>query len=242
MTPFIRFLRPDIVAAIAEDNHQRSREWRDQLEAFDIDPDMYLWEGSPCAFPGIRRYAGSLEIAWYRKRTAPGEFLPPHCLRLDDNDYPKHLWAFTFTGRPFRKKGPQDYRLAHLADHKEHNNRWREQFDIELGGTIEPPALFGLYTSPANAVYLPRNFLTPTDFSDSLRQLILRKAYSLYGDVCRLAPPPLVAKEAQDGSGWNPDMFEWGEPVGNTDNLSRFLDWRSVEIDDAISERANAHY
>ena len=231
LTPFVRFLSPDIVASVTEDNRRRSAEWQDRLWELDIDPEIYLWHGSPCAFPGIRRYAGSHEIAWYRKRIDRDEYTPPDALDLDDNDYPKHLWAFVFTGRPFRKQGPQDYRLAHLADHKDHNNRWREQFDVESGATGEPPPLYGLYTSPANSVYLPRNFLTPTDFSKSLRQLILRRAYLLYGSVCRIAPPPLAAKEVQSDSVWNPELFEWSQPVGNTDNVSRFLDWRSAEID-----------
>ena len=236
LTPFIRFLRPDIVAAVADDNRQRSSEWRDKFNDFGIEPDVYLWDGSPCAFPGIRRYAGSNEIAWFRKRIASDEYTPPDCLDLDDNDFPKHLWAFVFTGRPFRKKGPPDYRLAHLADHKDHNNRWREQFDVELGAIAEPPPLYGLFTSPANAVYLPSNFLTPTDFSESLRQLILQQAYLLYGSVCRPAPPPLVAKKKPD-SAWNPKHFEWGQPVGTTSNLPRFLEWRSAEIDKAFAKR-----
>ncbi len=237
LTPFVRFLSPEIVAAVTSDNHRRSAEWQDRLRELDIDPDIYLWHGSPCAFPGIRRYAGSHEIAWYRKRIGTDEYTPPDALDLDDNDYPKHLWAFVFTGRPFRKQGPQDYRLAHLADHKDHNNRWREQFDVELGATSEPPLLYGLYTSPANSVYLPRNFLTPTDFSKSLRQLILHRAYLLYGSVCRIAPPPLVAKEVQGNSVWNPEMFEWSEPVGNIHNVPRFLEWRNAEIDNAFANR-----
>ena len=78
-----------------------------------LDPAIYLWEGSPCAFPGVRRYAGSTEIAAFRKRAAADE-APRQCLALDDNDYPKHLWAFAFSGKPFRKRGPTGYQLAHL--------------------------------------------------------------------------------------------------------------------------------
>ena len=108
MAPFVRFLDPGIVGAVAEDNRRLGAEWSSRLEALGIDPAIYLWEGSPCSFPGVRRYAGSTEIAVFRQRIAPDE-APSQCLALDDNDYPKHLWAFVFTGKPFRKKGPDSY-------------------------------------------------------------------------------------------------------------------------------------
>ena len=104
MTPFVRFLDPGIVYAIAEDNRRMEADWSSRLEVLGIDPAIYLWESSPCTFPGVRRYAGSTENAVFRQRAAADE-VPPQCLALDDNDYPKHLWAFAFTGKPFRKRG-----------------------------------------------------------------------------------------------------------------------------------------
>ena len=237
LTPLARFLHPDIVAAVAEDNRQRFAEWRGKFEAIGVDPDIYMWRGSPCAFPGVRRYAGSHEIAWYRKRTASSDFRPPNCLRLDDNDFPKHLWAFVFTGKEFRKKGPQNYQLAHLADHKDHNNRWSQEFDLE--SETEVPSLFGLYTSPANTAYVPQNFLRPTDCVNTLRALLLRRAYRLYGGICRLAPPPLVEQEVQDPA-WHSSQFAWSDPVGQIDNLPQFLEYRHKEIDKALNERLAA--
>ena len=65
MTPFVRFLNPG------------------------IDPVIYLWEGSSCALPGVRRYAGSTEIAVFLKRAKTDE-VPPQCLVLNDNDHPRH--------------------------------------------------------------------------------------------------------------------------------------------------------
>ncbi len=225
LTPLVRFLRPDIIQTVVDDNRRRSDEWSAKLDALGIESNIYLWAGSPCAFPGVRRYAGSDEIAQFRGRGSNNS-LPPHCLSLDDNDYPKHLWAFVLTGKPFRKSGPPGYQLAHLADHKEHKNRWREEFDC--AGTAEPPLLFGLYTSAANAAYVPSTFLKPTDFAGTLRVLLLRKAYALYSPVCRLAPPPLIEKTPD--SVWIPDNFEWSCPVGSIANVSGFLDYRSKRM------------
>ena len=149
MAPFVRFLDPGIVGAVVEDNRRFGGEWSTSLEAHGIDPAIYLWEGPPCAFPGVRRYAGSTEIAVFRKRAESSE-APPQCLSLDDNDYPKHLWSFVFTGKPFRKRGPDGYQLAHLFDHKEYGNRWCDELDAPPG-VGEPVLPYGLFTVGSRA-------------------------------------------------------------------------------------------
>jgi hypothetical protein len=54
-TPHIRFLHPDIVRFIVADNELHRERWGDRLTEHGVDPSLYLWEGSPCAFPGVRR-------------------------------------------------------------------------------------------------------------------------------------------------------------------------------------------
>jgi len=46
-------------------------DWRSRLEALGIDPAICLREGSPCAVPGVRRYAGSAEIALFGSGPSP---------------------------------------------------------------------------------------------------------------------------------------------------------------------------
>jgi hypothetical protein len=53
-TPYIRFLHPDIVLAVVEDNEYRRKEWCSRLVEHQINPSLYLWERSACAFPGVR--------------------------------------------------------------------------------------------------------------------------------------------------------------------------------------------
>ena len=167
----------------------------------------------------------------FRKRATPDE-APPHCLDLDDNDYPKHLWAFIFTDKPFRKKGPTGYQLARLLDHKKAGNRWRD----ELVCPSEPPLPYGLFTSAANAIYAPAAFLRPTDFSTKLRHLVQRRAQQLYGDVCRLVPPPFAVRPCED-SVWALDNFPWSAPVGNMDRVLDFLGFRRERMGELIDER-----
>ena len=234
MAPFVRFLDPGIVGAVVEDNRRFRGEWSISLEALGIDPAIYLWEGSPCAFPGVRRYAGSTEIAVFRKRAESSE-APPQCLSLDDNDYPKHLWSLVFTGKPFRKRGPAGYQLAHLFDHKEYGNRWRDELDAPPG--VEEPVLpYGLFTSAANSVYAPGAFLRPTDLSPRLRSLIQRRAQQLYGDVCYLVPPPLTVKPCDDPD-WAVDEFQWSAPVGGMVRVTDFLEFRRERIGELIEKR-----
>ena len=109
---YAQFLKPEVVSAVVEDNARHANEWRSLLVERRIDPDIYLWKGSPCAFPGVRRHAGETERKRF-KDPATAALPHPHCLRLDDNDYPKHLWAFVFTGRKSAKRGPKGYHLAH---------------------------------------------------------------------------------------------------------------------------------
>ena len=239
ITPLVRFLHPQIVQQVVDDNSVNRATWSAEFQRIGIDLDIYLWEGSPCAFPGVRRHAGGQEIAQFRQQSGASPERPADCLCLDDNDYPKHLWAYVFTGKPFRKRGPQGYQLAHLADHKAHNNRWREEFAVEspTNPPPDPPPLFGLYTSPANVAYVPSNFLKPTDFSGTLRALLLSRAYQLYGSVARLAPPPLVEK-TEPNSEWHPDNFRWGDCVGTVEHVDSFLQYRKQLMDELISGSA----
>jgi hypothetical protein len=233
VTHFVRFLHPDIVLGIVEDNSRYDREWQESLRGRGIDPRTYLWERSATTFPGVRRHAGGAEIALFRQglRADPNEI--KGALLLDDNTYPKHLWSFVFRGRPFQKQGPIDYHLAHLVDHKLHKNRWVE----ELVGPVEEiqgiAGRHGLFTSAANMVYVPATFLRPTDFSWVLRNLFQRRAAELYGGFCQLLPGHLAFRDAVSRE-WETAAFKWTE-VGTTANLGAFLDFRRRECENLFA-------
>ncbi|MDY0259717.1 MAG: hypothetical protein RBR41_08630 [Desulfovibrio sp.] len=221
VTPYVRFLHPDIVGAIVENNEKNRFAWRKKLISRGIDPDFYLWEKSSCAFPGIRRYTGSKEIAYYRKQIAQDNFQVSDALRLDDNSFPKHLWSFLFRGKVFQNFGPEGYSLAHLADHKDYKNRRDEEFEI-IGEA--PEKLYGLYSSASNTAYMPTNLLKLTDFNSETRLLLLNKAQDLYGEICNILPPSLRVK--QPAPEWNLGDFEWADPVGAGASLDSFFEFR----------------
>ena len=235
LTSFIRFLHPDIVKAVVDDNESHRNEWSGKLRDVGIDPVIYLWERSACAFPGVRRYAGSKEIAQFRGHTGSKSDHPEQALSLDDNDFPKHLWAFIFRGKPFQKFGPSGYALAHLADHKSHNNRWAEEFEA-LSSEKIPEFFYGFYTSAANTVYVPTNFLKPTDFNATMRTMLQRKAEDIYGAFCNIAPPPLRVRSSMSQD-WEIGNFTWGEPVGTTENIQNFLNYRERVMGELFAKR-----
>jgi hypothetical protein len=227
-TRHICFLHPDIVRKLVEDNERRRDEWRQRLAERGVNPDLYLWPGSSCVFPGVRRYAGSDEIASFRKQK---EFdsRPGDALSLDDNSYPKQIWSFVFLGKKFGNFGPEGYALAHLIDHKEYKNRLLKECDSDhVSGAISP--LFGLFTSPTNTIYIPTGLMRPTDFSFPLRNLIQRKSQALYGDFCNLLPEHLPFKDGGSDR-WALDAFDWREPVGTLDHVRAFLDFRHQEME-----------
>lgn len=231
-TRYIRFLSPEIVKAVVEDNEKNKDFFLEYLKKYHINPNLYLWEKSSCSFPGIRRYAGSSEISAYRKRSEIESI--KDAIALDDNDFPKHLWSFIFRNAQFSKFGPNGYSLAHLVDHKDDKNRYEDEFDFEDGHKPQK-ACYGLYTCASNAVYIPSNLMKPTDFNGAIRNLLFKKALSLYGSFCNIVPPSMKIKNIEDPK-WNIDKFKWADPVGTVDNVQNFLKFRKMKIERLLNK------
>jgi hypothetical protein len=235
--PLVRFLNPDVVRAVVEDNERHRLAWTRALEVRHVEPGAYLWEKSACAFPGVRRYAGSREIAAYRGHATLDKNEDFNALDLDDNDYPKQIWSFVFLGRQFSRFGPEGYALAHLADHKDHGNRCVQDFEVTQGE--RHGHLYGLYTCPSNTAYLPVTMIKPTDFAGPLRSLLIRRAQQLYGSFCAILPPHLRIPENHSAD-WNIRAFNWADPVGTTDHLPGFLGFREQRMERLFNQSSVA--
>lgn len=231
ITKYIRFLNPEIVAEITKNNNNDRTVWVKALELKNIDPELYLWEGSPCCFPGIRRHAGSKEIALFRKHRSlkQSEIIDAieDAIILDDNDFPKQVWSFVLKGKYFAKSGPESYALAHLTDHKKANNRMKEEYIFNEGREYIKP-FYGLFTCPTNTVYIPNNLIRPTDFNSSLRRLIVQKSEELYRNVCNIIPPHISIPKMDEK--WSIQNFEWSSCVGNVNHVKDFLKYRKETV------------
>lgn len=228
-TKYVRFLSPDIVEAIVLDNERNRPAFQEMLAIRGISPDLYLWSGSACAFPGVRRHSGTDEINQFRNRNRENWFKKPNgALALDDNSYPKQIWAFAFTGRRFSNKGPEGYSLAHLFDHKG-EDRFFEEAPYTGFGT-DRQALPGLFTSASNTIYICDSLMKPTDKCEPLRKLLQRKAAALYNGICSILPPTRDLANNEDRR-WEIEEFEWAEPVGSIEHIDAFLSWRAKELE-----------
>ncbi len=232
ITKYVKFLNPEIIARIVDENAKLASTFYSRLKSKGIDPELYIWDKNSCCFPGVRRYAGSSEIAAHRKRMEISSV--EDAIALDDNDYPKQIWSFIFRDKQFSKYGPSGYSLAHLIDHKKEKNRMKDEF-IFLDNHVFEKTFYGLYTCASNSVYVPNNLMKPTDFNESIRNLLIRKAESLYGNYCNLVPSYIKVKEPVD-SKWNIENFEWSTPVGTTDNLDDFFTFRNKKLDEIFNK------
>lgn len=233
ITKYVRFLNPDIVDAVVQDNMRQMARWHDLLEQCGIDSSQYLWDGSPCCFPGVRRHSGTKEINAFRGKTQ--EF--DNAISLDDNSYPKQIWSYVFRDSGFSNYGPKGYQLAHLIDHKDTTSRFSSELISKGGERIE--AVPGLFTCATNAVYVPTDFLKPTDFESGLRGLLQRKAFDLYSDVSQPLPSGMNVVETEDPR-WRVEAFEWPQPVGTLDYVEDFLRYRNAKMEELFEKRKRA--
>ena len=237
LSQFVRFLNPEIVAAIVDDNERQRPDWETALRGRGIDPSAYLWEGSATMFPGVRRHVGATEVANFHqgRRSTIGD-----ALLLDDNHYPKQVWSFILRGRPFQNFGPTGFQLAHLVDHKAYHNRGAQELVGAAAANANGQVSFpGLFTSAANIAYVSSEFLRPTDFSLLLRSLLLRRASDLYGQVCRLLPDGLSVR-GPASEDWNTSKFTWADTVGTGDHVQMFLDYRRAVMEQLLRGSATA--
>ncbi len=225
---YAKYLHPQIVMEIVKDNNKHKNIWSAELEKRNVSSLIYLWENSCCAFPGVRRYSGSKEIAYFRKHTELSSREIQHAVVLDDNDFPKQIWSYIFKENKFQKYGPKNFALAHLADHKEYNNRLFGEFDVE--SKSEQHQLFGLFTCPSNTAYIPTSLLRPTDFSPAIRKLLIGRAYNLYGSFCNILPP-WIKLNPELNLPWDLAHFKWSEPVGEPENVKLFLEYRNETME-----------
>ncbi|MDR3171879.1 MAG: hypothetical protein LBU17_09675 [Treponema sp.] len=222
ITKYVRFLDPAVIDAITKDNLLQAAQWSTRLIERGIDPRLYLWEGSSCCFPGIRRYFGAEEKAFCGKEPVPG-VLFQDALELDFNEYPNKIWGYV------QGDVPRGYTLMHILGHVEINNQVRAELDINQ--YLRGKAIYGLFTSPANTVYVPNTFVAIINANPRLRGLLITKQQELYSSVCALVPPLVrILPHSEDG-GWKFKSFDWAPCSGRgaaSAGIQDFLQYRNA--------------
>jgi hypothetical protein len=226
ITKYLRFFDPAIVQAVASDNRARAKRWRARLEQRGVDLRLYLWEGSACCFPGVRRYRGAAEKDFFlNKENAPPQTFPD-ALDLDFNDYPKELCANLLGDRI---EGIANYSLMHILSPSEINDQfWVEAEDSPL----REKGIYGLFTNPGNTIYAPNSMINTISKNKKLRGVLAERQLRLY-HVCNLVPEGvrIRTKRQERGAEWHIDRFEWAPCFGAEASLKRFLTYRRIKME-----------
>lgn len=214
----VHHIHPDVVALVQERNLSE-RPFFVELLGELVDLDEYLFEGSACVFPGVRRYVSGRG----ERKTYSHEYRAI----IDDNTFPRHLWTFlaggkSYNGPSWKATGLSDFELAHVFTHKQTELEVERRFFMSVDNALEPS---GDFTCACNTVLLPKGTVRPTDNSVAIKAVFYQRYIDLYGET------PLRGRSGFRSDAvpvWYGDL-EWNEPELPTDwksKTARLLDYR----------------
>jgi hypothetical protein len=207
------FLDPSVIAAVVQDNKIHAVVWKRALERAGVKPGLYLWEGSACCFPGIRRFEGAGEKEAYNRKLG-GLF--PNALELDFNDYPKWIWDHVMEAIP------PHFSLVHLFSFRDAPPGSGHNAYLPVKG------VHGLFTCATNIVYVPNALVTVISISEPLRAILAERQRELYGSVSALVPAQVALPPVK--AGWDYESFEWA-PCSGAPDMGPFLSRRNAKME-----------
>jgi hypothetical protein len=217
VTRYIHFLNPAVVAAVVQDNQAHAPTWKRALERLGVKPNLYLWEGSPCCYPGVRRFEGAAEKEAYTKKLQNRRF--PNALELDFNDYPKLIWEHVMGEIPMR------FSLMHLFSFRDTRPSSGHNAYFPVKG------IHGLFTSATNMAYVPNALVTMISINEPLRALLAQRQQQLYGDICALVPATVQMPRLKED--WDYDSFDWA-PCSGVPDMHPFLRYRNLKMEELL--------
>jgi hypothetical protein len=204
-------IHPDIVNKITQENINFKKEF--QQVCGKLNSDIYFYEGSDCVFPGVRRCINKEKVVKWKNNINPDDYTI-----LNDNTFPRHIWAFLSMNKPYegnmwKKSGLDKFELAHIFGHKTDEKELEKRVFSKYDKNKLPYALF---TSASNIVLIPNGLMKPTDKFESIKIAFYKRHIDLYGNN-------LYAEKGFDESK-TPDWYEdikWLEPIRPEDWLTR---------------------
>jgi hypothetical protein len=219
-------IHPKIIQRIQEKNRAEYSYFK-ELFSDKIEVENYLFDGSACMFPGVRRYVSG--------KGNKKAYNPSYKAIIDDNTFPRHIWCFlkngkTYNGPNWKDSGLSDFELAHLFTHKESEIKFEKQFFTEVHEELLP---YGDFSCACNVVLLPKGTVRPTDNSAAIKASFYKRYIDLYGES------PLGGR-----SGFIEDLVpEWYDKLCWNDpplpnnwelNIERALKYRTSRITDIM--------
>jgi len=168
-------IHPRIVELVQKRNLEEYGYFKDLFDG-KINVNHYLFDGSACVFPGVKRY-----VSGQGKKKA---FNPEYSAIIDDNTFPRHIWCFlengkTYNGPNWRGTGLGEFELAHVFTHKESEIEFEKQFFSSVNENLNPS---GNFSCACNVVLLPKGTVRPTDNSKTIKAVFFKRYISLYGE------------------------------------------------------------
>lgn len=180
-----------------------------------IPVDSYLYDGSACVFPGVKRYVSG--------KGKKKSYNPEYAAIIDDNTFPRHLWCYiaggkSYSGPAWKNLGLSEFELAHIFSHKESELATEKSFFASFDRSLLP---YGDFSCACNTILLPKGTVRPTDNSHAIKSIFYRRYIDLYGESPLRGRSGFLHKKVPE---WY-DTLQWNEPVlpenwkGNIDQL-----------------------
>ena len=216
-------IHPDIIKIIELENTKFKSHF-DLVKHEKCSTEAFFYDRSDCLFPGFRRPINREKRSGWKNNVYEDGTI------LNDNTFPRHIWAFLSRGKAYSggksgmwaKSGLNRFELAHVFAHKTEERRFELRAFESVDNSLEP---FGLFTSASNVVLIPKGFAKPTDHMDSIKACFYKRHIELYGynliglgDFNDSILPPWYSE------------IEWLEPVlpsdwrTKVDNLLKYRD------------------
>lgn len=170
-------IHPDIVKLIEDDNTKFKERFR-AIKHQKCSSEAFFYHRSDCVFPGFRRPVNREKRARWKNNVYDDGTI------LNDNTFPRHIWAYlsenrTYAGGMWARSGLDKFELAHIFAHKaDERSLEKKMFDF-VDDSVEP---YGLFTSASNVVLIPKGFAKPTDHLDIIKACFYKRHLDLYGN------------------------------------------------------------
>ena len=215
-------INPRIVELIQKRNIEEYDYFKDLFDG-KINVDHYLFDGSACVFPGVKRY-----VSGQGKKKA---YNPEYQAIIDDNTFPRHIWCFlengkTYSGPNWRDSGLGQFELAHVFTHKESEIYFEKQFFSNVVDDLYP---YGDFSCACNVTLLPKGTVRPTDNSKAIKAAFYKRYVDLYGEL------PLNGRSGFNESlvpSWYSEL-KWNDaplPVLWEEKIKKLLTYRTQRI------------
>ncbi len=195
-----------------------------------IEISHYLFDGSACFFPGVRRY-----VSGFGKRS---RYNDSYQAIIDDNTFPRHIWSFLTNGKAYsgpnwRETGLSEFELAHIFTHKESEIESEKEFFGSIQPDIHP---YSDFTCACNVTLMPKGMVRPTDNSRTIKASFYMRYIELYGEESLIGKSGFRRSLAPS---WYSEL-EWNQPWLPSDwrkNTDGLMEYRTKRVTHILNKR-----